>query len=73
MSIKANCSRQHLWGSLKVGRLHKQWFATRREVMHEIVDCLTFYNRWRLHSPLRYVSPMQFERDWLAAQQRQAA
>ena len=29
-------------------------------------------NRARLHSTLAYVSPMQFEQDWLANQSRQA-
>lgn len=41
--------------------------------MDEIVDWLTFDNHRQLHSSLGYVSPMQFERAWLAAQQRQAA
>lgn len=32
---------------------------------------LTWYNRTRLHSTLDYVSPIQFEKDWLAAQAKQ--
>lgn len=77
MSRKGNCwdnaPTESLWGSLKVGRLHGRRFETRRDAMDEIVDWLTFYNHRRLHSSLGYVSPMQFERAWLAAQQRQAA
>jgi len=56
-----------------VGRLHGKRFKTRRDAMDEIVDWLTFYNHRRLHSSLGYVSPMQFERAWFAAQNRQAA
>ena len=37
----------------------------------EIIDWLLWYNRTRLHSTLAYVSPMQFEQDWLANQPRQ--
>jgi len=77
MSGKGDCwdnaPTESLWGSLKVGRLHGMRFATRRVAMDEIVDWLSFYNHRRLHSTLGYVSPMQFQRAWLAAQQRQAA
>ena len=77
MSRKGNCwdnaPTESLWGSLKVGRLHGKRFKTRRDAMDEIVDWLTFYNHRRLHSSLGYASPMQFERAWLAAQNRQAA
>jgi len=77
MSRKGNCwdnaPTESLWGSLKVGRLHGRRFETRRDAMDEIVDWLGFYNHRRIHSSLGYVSPMQFERTWLAAQQRQAA
>jgi putative transposase len=77
MSRKGNCwdnaPTESLWGSLKVGRLHGRRFDTRRGAMDEIVDWLGFYNHRRLHSSLGYVSPMEFERPWLAAQQRQAA
>ena len=77
MSRKGNCwdnaPTESLWGSLKVGRLHGKRFKTRRDAMDEIVDWLTFYNHRRLHSSLGYVSPMQFERAWFAAQNRQAA
>jgi len=77
MSRKGDCwdnaPAESLWGSLKVGRLHSMKFATRRAAMDEIVDWVTFYNPQRLHSTLGYISPMQFERKWLADQQRQAA
>lgn len=38
--------------------------------MDEVMDWLTFYNNKRLHSTLGYVSPMTFEKNWHAAQQR---
>ena len=41
--------------------------------MDESVDWLNFYNHRRLHSSPDYVSPMQFERAWLAARNRQTA
>jgi transposase InsO family protein len=68
-----NAVTESLWGSLKVARLHGRRFATRREAMDEVIDWLGFYNHRRLHSTLGYVSPMQFERAWLAAQQKRAA
>jgi transposase InsO family protein len=77
MSRKGDCwdnaPTESLWGSLKVGRLHGRRFDTRRAAMDEIMDWLNFYDHRRLHSTLGYVSPMKFERDWLAAQHRQAA
>jgi transposase InsO family protein len=41
--------------------------------MDEVIDWLTFYNHRRLHSSLGYLSPMQFEQRWLAAQHNKAA
>ena len=77
MSRKGNCwdnaPTESLWGRLKVGRLYGQRFATRRQAMDEVIDWLTFYNHRRLHSTLGYVSPMQFEKSWDAAQQLKAA
>ena len=77
MSRKGNCwdnaPTESLWGRLKVGRLYGRKFATRREAMDEVIDWLTFYNHRRLHSTLGYVSPMQFEKSWNAAQLLKAA
>lgn len=77
MSRKGNCwdnaPTESLWGSLKVARLHGVRFETRRQAMDEVIDWLAFYNHRRLHSTLGYVSPMQFERMWLADQERQVA
>lgn len=77
MSRRGNCwdnaPTESLWGRLKVGRLHGRKFATRREAMDEVIDWLAFYNHRRLHSTLGYVSPMQFEKTWRAAQPQCAA
>ena len=56
-----------------MGRLYGRKFATRREAMDGVIDWLTFYNHRRLHSSLGYVSPMQFEKNWEAAQLLKAA
>ncbi len=47
-------------------------FKTRREAKDETIDWLLWHNRDRLHSTLPYVSPMQFERNWIANQPQQA-
>jgi len=67
-----NAATESLWGSLKVARLHGRRFTTRRAAMDEVIDRMSFYNHRRLHSNLAYVSPMQYEQDWLARQQRAA-
>jgi transposase InsO family protein len=41
--------------------------------MDEIIEWMAFYNHRRLHSTLGNVSPMQFGRAWLAAQEKRAA
>jgi transposase InsO family protein len=77
MSRKGNCwdnaPTESLWGSLKVGRLYGRKFATRREAMDEVIDWMMFYNHSRLHSTLGYISPRQFEKNWLAKQLKNAA
>ena len=75
MSQRANCwddaCSDTLFGSLKVERLHGQRFVTRRQAKDEVIAWLLWYNQTRLHSTLNYVSPVQFEQDWLAAQAKQ--
>ena len=41
--------------------------------MDEVIDWMTFYNHRKIHWPLGYVSPMRFEKSWLAAQLLKAA
>ena len=76
MSRRGNCwdnaCSETLFGSLKVERLHGQRFVTRRQAKDETLAWLLWYNQARMHSTLAYVSPMQFEQTWLAAQPRQA-
>ena len=77
MSRKGDCwdnaPTESFWGRLKVGRLYGRRFETRRQAMDEVIDWMTFYNHKRLHSTLGYVSPMQFEQSWYAAQLKKAA
>jgi putative transposase len=65
MSRKGDCwdnaCSETLFASLKVERLHGQRFETIRQAKDETLDWLLWYNRIRLHSTLKYVSPMQFE------------
>ena len=76
MSRRGNCwdnaCSETLFGSLKVERLHGQRFETRRQAKDETLAWLLWYNCERLHSTLAYVSPVQFEQTWLAAQPKQA-
>ena len=77
MSRRGNCwdnaCSETLFGSLKVERLHGQRFETRRQAKDETLAWLLWYNCERLHSTLAYVSPVQFEKTWLAAQPKQAS
>lgn len=77
MSRKADCwdnaPTESLWGSLKRARLHGMRFDTREQARIEVMDWLAFYNATRLHSTLGYVSPMQHEKIWWAAQEKKSA
>ena len=77
MSRKGNCwdnaCSETLFGSLKVERLHGQRFQTIREAKDEIIAWLLWYNQTRMHSTLKYVSPMQFEQSWTDGRTKIAA
>ena len=77
MSRKGNCwdnaPTESLWGHLKTACVHGRRFATRDQARHAVMDWIAFYNHSRLHSTLGYLSPMQFEKRWLAAQHKTAA
>ncbi len=61
--MQVACS-EILFASLKVERLHGTCLQTIRLAKDETLDWLLWYNRTRLHSTLKYVSPMQFEQRW---------
>ena len=77
MSRKGDCwdnaPTESFWGRLKVDRLYGRKFTTRRQALDEVIDRMTFYNHRRIDSTLGYVSPMQFEKSWHAAQLLKAA
>ena len=72
MSRRGNCwnnaCSETLFGSLKVERLHGHRFVSRRHTKDEATVWLLWYNKARLHSTLAYVSPKQFESEWLSKQ-----
>ena len=66
ISRRGNCwdnSRSEtLFGSLRVERLPRHRFATRRDTKDETMAWLVWCNKTRLHSTLDYVSSMQVEK-----------
>ncbi|MBI2748387.1 MAG: IS3 family transposase [Burkholderiales bacterium] len=71
--FRDNAHTESFWGRKKVGRLYDRKFKTRRQAMDEVIDWMTFYNHRRIPSTLSYVSPMQVEKSWHAAQILKAA
>ncbi|MGA9668548.1 MAG: IS3 family transposase [Terracidiphilus sp.] len=77
MSRKGNCwdnaCAETLFGSLKVERLHGRRFETIRQAKDETIAWLLWYNQTRMHSTLNYVSPVEFEQNWMTANVKIAA
>ncbi len=75
MSRKGNCYdnayKESFFSSLKSEMVHLNNFATRKEAKNAIFEYIEiFYNRIRLHSSLKYFSPLEYEnriKDILAA------
>ena len=63
-----NAPSESFFATLKKDRVYHKSYKTRKEAKLDIIDYLEmFYNSRRLHSALGYVSPRQFEADWLLA------
>lgn len=70
MSRRGNCwdnaVMERFWGSLKSECTHDKTYLTREDAKLDIIHYIEmFYNCKRLHSALGYVSPMQFENQFL--------
>lgn len=64
-SLRREVERQ-FWVQIATG-------ITREQARTAILNWMAFYNHSRLHSALGYLSPMQYEQRWLAAQRKNAA
>lgn len=57
-----NAVAESFFSNLKNELVHHRDFKTREQARSEIFDYIEiFYNRQRVHSTLRYVSPADFE------------
>jgi transposase InsO family protein len=66
MSRKGNCwdnaPSESFFATLKTELVHHQLYRTREEAQRSIFEYIeVFYNRERLHSTLKYHSPVEFE------------
>ena len=58
-----NAVAERFFGSLKRERTSKRYYWTRQEARDDIIDYIEmFYNSWRKHSSLGYVSPNEYEK-----------
>jgi putative transposase len=77
MSRKADCwdnaPTEGQCGSLKRACVYGRRFRTRAEATEVVMNWLAFYKAKRVHSILGYVSPMKFEKNWRAEQERRSA
>jgi transposase InsO family protein len=69
MSRKADCwdnaVMESFWGTLKNEWVHHQKYKTRAEAKTDIFEYIEgFYNTFRLHSTLGYLSPVEFEANY---------
>ena len=72
MSAKGNCydnaCAESFFHSLKVECIHGERFATRDAMKQTVFEYIeTDYNRNRLHSTLGYLSPLDFEAQFLTS------
>ena len=57
-----NAVAESFFGSLKQERVHWRNYQTRFEAQQDVLNYISmFYNRYRLHSYLDYMSPNQYE------------
>jgi putative transposase len=63
-----NAVAERFFGSLKRERISKRYYVTRQEARADIIEYIEmFYNSWRKHSYLGYVSPNEYEKiAWVA-------
>ena len=65
-AVKFRCATrpptERFFRSLKSERLSDCRFATRKNAYIEILDYITYYNAYRLHSTLGYKTPLEFEK-----------
>lgn len=58
-----NAVAERFFGSLKRERTSKRYYRTRQEARADVIDYIEmFYNSWRKHSYLGYVSPNEYEK-----------
>lgn len=61
---------ESFFATLKVEFVHETLFRTRAQATHEIFEYIeVFYNRVRRHSSVSYVSPLDFERNYVRLRQ----
>ena len=64
-----NAMAESLFATVECELLQRTPFKSRQQAQGEIFKFLEgFYNRRRRHSALGYLSPVEFERAWSAAQ-----
>lgn len=66
-----NAVAESTYKSLKIEFIYQHTFQTLYELQYHLMDYVNWWNKYRIHGSLGYISPMDYKQTWIELQQHQ--